>query len=162
MTLRTGRRVVQLKNIRPVFLRVFKLILPFLSLMIARNKQCFLVHHILPQKNRNLAFSLFLIKNRPLKSVLLYNANNFSLHFVGFFIKITCISLREEYIIYTALRAATKLPYKAVICLLLNQEKPDMVEVDTTYLWQTQRRVDARVLWTSVPVSRPSKHNSAA
>ena len=37
-----------------------------------------------------------------------------------------------------------------------------MVEVDTTYLWQMQYSVEAKILCISAPVSLPPKHNSAA
>ena len=46
----------------------------------------------------------------------------FSLHFVCFFINEACISLRDEYIIYTALCMATNLRYKAAISLLQDEK----------------------------------------
>ena len=61
--------------------------------------------------------------------------------------------LRDGYIIYIALYMATILPHKAEIIFLLNQEKPDMVEVDTTYLWQMPGGVDAKSLCASIPGS---------
>ena len=61
--------------------------------------------------------------------------------------------LRNDYIIYIALYIASKLRHKAEISFLLNQEKPDMVEVDTTYLWQMPGGVDAKSLCASIPGS---------
>jgi len=72
------------------------------------------------------------------------------LHFVGFSINEACILLRDDYIIYIALFIATNLRHKAKISFLLNQEKPDMVEVDTTYLWQMPGGVDAKSLCASI------------
>ena len=106
----TGRRQVQQKTLDR-FLEICQAFSPVLRLKIAGNRQCFPIYHFLPLKNQELStFHSFWIKNRPLKCMLPPSpANNVFFAFCWFFIKQTCISLRNEYIIYTALRVATNL-----------------------------------------------------